>query len=526
MRFSDLLTALPDLLTAPSDEADVTAAVSEDNRTIQPGGVFIARRGSSVDGHDLIASAVANGAVAVVGERPPDQVRCGVPYAQVGEAMLATGRLAAAYHGYPSRRLTVIGVTGTDGKTTTSTLIFNILKVAGLKTGLISTVSAVIGDEDFSTGLHVTTPGADEIQGYLARMVRAGLTHCVLETTSHGLAQGRVNGVEYDVAVLTNLTHEHLDFHRTFEGYREAKGKLFASLGQTFRKPDVPKIAVVNGDDAYAAYFLAFPADAYLTYSTRDTTLSALPGSTTVKAIESSLRFGPTATAFTVHATNGLTAQQFALTTALVGRFNVENILAATAAALGLGLAPEIIQAGVATLKAVPGRMERIDEGQSFLALVDFAHTPNALRRALEAARTMLPADRRVITVFGCAGLRDREKRRLMAEVSAELADIAVFTAEDPRTESLEAILATMAHAAVSKGGIEGQTFHLVPDRGTALHMACTLARSGDLVIACGKGHEQSMCFGTVEYAWDDRDGLRAALRGTPLRTLPTAPPL
>jgi UDP-N-acetylmuramoyl-L-alanyl-D-glutamate--2,6-diaminopimelate ligase len=167
--------------------------------------------------------------------------------------------------------------------------------------------------------------------------------------------------------------------------------------------------------------------------------------------------------------------------------------------------------------------MERIDEGQDFLAIVDFAHTPNALRRALEAARTMIPADRRVIAVFGSAGLRDREKRRLMAEVSAELADISVFTAEDPRTESLDAILQVMADAAISKGGVEGQTFYRVRDRGAALAFACSLARPGDLVMACGKGHEQSMAFGLIEYPWDDREAMRAALRGAPLKTLPTA---
>ncbi len=170
----------------------------------------------------------------------------------------------------------------------------------------------------------------------------------------------------------------------------------------------------------------------------------------------------------------------------------------------------------------VPGRMERIDEGQTYLALVDFAHTPNALRHALEAARVVLPVGQRIICVFGSAGLRDREKRRLMAEVSAQLADISVFTAEDPRTESLDAILQMMADSATSKGGIENQTFYRVPDRGAALRVACSLARPGDLVMACGKGHEQSMCFGTVEYPWDDRDALRAAIRGTPYGNLPT----
>ena len=514
MLFSTLLQALDDVIVAPNADCEVTAPVSEDNRTLQRGGIFIARQGKSFDGHTLIKAAVESGAVAVVGERPPEQVECLVPYAQVGTAMLATGRLAAAYHGYPSRALVVIGITGTDGKTTTSTLLFNILKAAGLKVGMISTVSAVIGDEEIATGLHVTTPGADEIQGYLRRMVNAGLTHCILETTSHGLAQARVNGVDYDVAVLTNITHEHLDYHGTFEHYRDAKGLLFAMLSTSYRKPMVGKFAVINRDDPNADFFLSFPADQHLTYSTRT--------DATVTTSDSSLQFLPDATKFKVKAWD----QRFTLMTSLVGRFNVENILAATTVALGLDVDPAAIKKGVKSLKGVPGRMERVDEGQSFIALVDFAHTPNALKRSLEAARQLVPADKRLIAVFGSAGLRDREKRRLMAEVSAQLADITILTAEDPRTESLDEILQAMADGAVSQGGVEGKTFFRVPDRGQALFTACGLAHPGDVVIACGKGHEQSMAFGTVEYAWDDREALQSALRGHPLATLPTAHPV
>jgi UDP-N-acetylmuramoyl-L-alanyl-D-glutamate--2,6-diaminopimelate ligase len=212
----------------------------------------------------------------------------------------------------------------------------------------------------------------------------------------------------------------------------------------------------------------------------------------------------------------------------LVGAFNVSNLLAAVGACAavigdGSGLLRRAIFEGVRALPPVPGRMERIDEGQDFLAVVDFAHTPNALRRALEAGRTMIAPDRRIIAVFGSAGLRDREKRRMMAEIGAELADVCVLTAEDPRTESLAGILDEMAQGCLSRGGVEGETFWRVLDRGRALAFACSLARRGDLVIACGKGHEQSMAFGTVEYPWDDRAALRAALRGTPLLTLPSA---
>jgi UDP-N-acetylmuramoyl-L-alanyl-D-glutamate--2,6-diaminopimelate ligase len=211
------------------------------------------------------------------------------------------------------------------------------------------------------------------------------------------------------------------------------------------------------------------------------------------------------------------------MSTALIGAFNVYNVMAAISAAAALGIGVAAMREGLSRVQGVTGRMERINEGQQFTAIVDFAHTPNALENALKAARTMLPPGKRLIAVFGSAGLRDREKRRMMAEVSARLADFSIFTAEDPRTESLDAILDAMAQGAISQGGVESQTFIRVPDRGAALYRACQIARDGDVVIACGKGHEQSMCFGTVEYPWDDRDGLRAALRGTPLKTLPTA---
>jgi UDP-N-acetylmuramoyl-L-alanyl-D-glutamate--2,6-diaminopimelate ligase len=512
MRFQQLLDAVaPDLLVRPAADVEVTAPVTEDSRTVSPGGVFVARKGQSIDSHDLIGDAVARGAAAVIGERPPEQANCPVPYAQVKDGQMAVGPLASAYYGYPSRRLVVVGVTGTDGKTTTTSLIFSILKAAGIKAGMISTVSAVIGDEEMPTGLHVTTPTAPEVQMYLRRMADAGLTHCVLETTSHGLAQGRVNGVEYDVAVLTNVTHEHLDFHGSFESYRAAKGLLFKSLSTTFRKPRMEKWAVVNRADENADYFLGFPADHHLTYgvSLKDADITCPPP-----------EYGPRGTRIVLTGTD----LSLPIRMALVGQFNVENALAAAAAAFALDCSPEAVKAGIEAMPPVPGRMERIDEGQSFLAMVDFAHTPNALRRALEAARGMIPAGRRIICVFGSAGLRDREKRRLMAEVSAQLADVSVLTAEDPRTESLDVILQAMAEGAISQGGVENVTFYRVPDRGAALAFACQIAQPGDLVIACGKGHEQSMCFGTVEYPWDDRDAMRAALRGQPLRTLPTAP--
>jgi UDP-N-acetylmuramoyl-L-alanyl-D-glutamate--2,6-diaminopimelate ligase len=510
LSFRQLLEQVPGLLHVEGDTL-MSAPVVESSAEVQPGGVFVARRGLSVDGHAFIADAVARGAAAVVGELPLSGV--GVPYAQVADAQAAVGYLAAAYFGLPSRQLVVIGVTGTDGKTTTSTLLHRLLQqVWPGRVGLVSTIVADLGSATVETGLHVTTPGAPQVQALLAQMVANGMTHAILEMTSHGLAQGRLNGVDVDVAVLTNVTHEHLDYHGTFEAYRAAKARLFDMLATSARKAGQPKISVVNADDASAAYFAAFPADRHIAYG--------ITAPADFQAVD--VRHEAGQTRFDVRS-EGFPGGRAPFTMHLAGDFNVANALAAIATAATLGASLEQVQAGLLQVAAVSGRMQRIDAGQDFVALVDFAHTPNALRNALAAARGMIGADGRVIVVFGSAGLRDREKRRLMAEAATELADFSIMTAEDPRTESLDAILETMAQAAIGAGGVEGQTFVRVPDRGQALLRACQMARAGDIVMVCGKGHEQSMAFGTIEYPWDDRDALRAALLGNPPRTLPTA---
>lgn len=514
-KLSELIAHLPDVVWVMGD-VEINAPVVEADSDLQPGGVFVARPGRSTDGHDFIPRAIEKGAAAIVGER--DIRDLPVPYVQVKNSQEATGFLAAAFHDFPSRKLVLIGVTGTDGKTTTSTLIHSILQVATEgKAGLISTVNAVLGDTVADTGLHVTTPGAPQVQELLARMAANGLTHCVLEMTSHGLAQGRLNGVDIDVAVMTNVTHEHLDYHGSFEAYRAAKGRMFEMLSKSYKKPKQSKYGVINGDDPNADYFSAICESQGLfphTYGLKDQDYFH------AVQIEHSSR----SMKFKVFQNTDDTAFKVAsITSVLVGDFNVMNITAAVTTASLLNVPYPQIEKGIAEVKAIPGRMERIDEGQNFTAIVDFAHTPNALENALKAAKSMLPEGKRLIAVFGSAGLRDREKRRMMAEVSARTADFTVLTAEDPRTESLDGILELMAQGCISQGGVEGKTFIRVPDRGEALFRACQMAEAGDIVIACGKGHEQSMCFGTIEYAWDDRDGLRAALHGTPLRTLPTA---
>ncbi len=526
-------------LPAPFAQADVPdvqiTGISIDSRAVKPGYLFVAMKGGSVDGHDFIPKAIDNGAVAVVGEvgriAPAssgifDNPTC--PYVGLEHPRRALSWIAASFYDWPGRKLTVIGVTGTDGKTTTTNLLYQILKAANLSAGMVSTVNAVIGDEILDTGFHVTTPDAHDVQKYLARMVDAGLTHVVLETTSHGWAQHRVDACEFDIGVVTNITHEHMDEHGSYENYRAAKARLFSSLEVTQPKPNGnPRLGVINHDDVKSFDFLNdFIKVNKLNYGLQD--------GADVRALD--IQFSPSSIHFTADSKDF----RVATSSKLVGSYNVSNCLAAlTAAVYGAGIAPEIAAQGIAALEGIPGRMERIDMGQNFTAIVDFAHTPNALKVTLEAAREML-TDRRVgqlpdptmgsrlIAVFGSAGLRDKAKRRMMAETSAELADLTVLTAEDPRTESLDGILEEMAAGAKSMGGREGETFWRVPDRGEAIRFALKLARPGDIVLSCGKGHEQSMCFGAREHLWDDRIAMRAALaeylgmRGPEMPYLPT----
>ncbi len=496
-KLSNLFVDFP--FTPPQNLPDVEiTGIAIDSRAVKPGYLFVAMRGGFADGHNYIQKAIDNGAAAIIGEvgRVSNPT---FPYVALENPRQALTWIAAAFHDFPARKLTVIGVTGTDGKTTTSNIIYKILMAAGIKAGMISTVNAVIGDEVLDTGFHVTTPDAHDVQRYLAQMVNAGLTHVVLETTSHGWSQYRVDACEFDIGVVTNITHEHFDEHGTYENYRAAKARLFSSLEITNPKPQgSPRLGVINRDDEKSFDFLnEFIKVNKLNYG--------LGANADVRA--ENIEYSSTGIKFTA------VSKDFRVDVSshLVGAYNVSNCLAAlTAAVYGLGIDPQIAARGISALDGIPGRMENIALGQKFTAIVDFAHTPNALKVALEAARKMTGG--RVICVFGSAGLRDKAKRRMMAETSAELADLSVLTAEDPRTESLDGILEEMAEGARSKKGVEGQTFWRVRDRGEAIRFALKLARAGDIVISCGKGHEQSMCFGKTEYLWDDRTAMKAAL--------------
>jgi UDP-N-acetylmuramoyl-L-alanyl-D-glutamate--2,6-diaminopimelate ligase len=509
VKLSELFLDYPPL--SPLPDVSVTG-IAIDSRLVQPGDVFFAVV-EGVDRYRFLDQVAGRGAAAVVGER--SSIEQDIPYVQVADDREAMAYASAAFYGHPSRKLTMIGVTGTDGKTTTVNLLYHILKAAGLNAGLISTVNAVIGDQVLDTGLHVTTPEAMDTQRYLSHMVEGGATHAVLEMTSHSLAQRRGAMVhEFDTAVVTNIQHEHLSYHGSFEEYQKAKARLFTGLSEPHRKDNpIPPLAVLNRDDNSYAFLAGLTKTRQVSYGLQPgADVRARDIQDTLGALEFTA-FGP--------------GFEFPVACKLMGQYNVYNCLAAVATALlGLNLPPEAIQEGIKNLPGVPGRMERINLGQDFLAVVDFAHTPNALKNALEAGRRI--TDGRLIAVFGSAGLRDKEKRRMMAETSVQLADLTILTAEDPRTESLDAILAEMAAGAVSRGGVEGKTFFRIPDRGEAIRFGVQNAQAGDLVIAMGKGHEQSMCFGEIEYPWDDRTAMRAALAehlgvdGPHMPTLPT----
>jgi UDP-N-acetylmuramoyl-L-alanyl-D-glutamate--2,6-diaminopimelate ligase len=533
MELDRLAANLPAMLWAGGSLNVQVSHITADSRQVTPGALFVAYRGVGADGHRFIPDALARGAGAVVGELPIDALPVRPPaYIQTADGRAALAWLSAAWHGNPSHAMALVGITGTDGKTTTANLLHSILRAAGRRSGLISTVSAVIGDATHDTGLHTTTPDAPDIQRYLAKMRDADAEVAVLEVTSHGLAQHRVTGCAFDVAVITNITHEHLDAHGAFTAYRDAKAQLFRSLLTSHAKPGLTKTAVLNQDDASFGFLAAIPVARQIVYGIaaagerqpdgRPLSLSK-GGAPPLVLRATGIRHAPAGAEFDL-LFSAAHLPPLHLATPLIGGFNVSNILAAAGAATALNISGEAIRVGVQAMRGIPGRMERIHRGHPFTAIVDFAHTPNALTQALTTVRGLLVPGGRLIVLLGSAGLRDREKRRLMGEAAARLADFTVITAEDPRTEDLGTIMAETAAALERAGRQEGQSYVRIADRQRAILFAVQQARPGDLVILCGKGHEQSMCFGTVEHPWRDQDALAWALDA--LRGIaPPAPP-
>ncbi|TAK22917.1 MAG: UDP-N-acetylmuramoyl-L-alanyl-D-glutamate--2,6-diaminopimelate ligase [Chloroflexota bacterium] len=466
-------------------------AVRVDSRHVEPGDLFVAYRGLDRDAHDFIGAAIARGASAVVSERAVP-IPESVPHAVVEDARRAWALLSAAWHGFPSRQLRVIGITGTDGKTTTSSLTASILEAAGARVGAITTVAARIDGREIDTGFHTTTPEPPELQSYLAEMVRSGIDTAIIETTSHALALEKAAGTDFDVAAITNVTAEHLDFHGNLADYLEAKARLFDRLAITPRKVGVPRLAVLNRDDASYERLARSKADRRLTY-----------GRHAVADIRvEHEHFDIRGTSIELMTPIGHVEAR----SQLVGAFNVSNTMAAVAIAIGLGINTEIIRRGIERLEGIPGRFQRIERGQPYAVIVDFAHTPNSLEQTLRLARELTAG--RLTVVFGCAGERDRAKRPMMGSVAARYADKVIVTAEDPRSERVEDISAEVCVGVVASGGAATQ----MPDRMAAIQAAVDTAALGDTILVTGKGHEQSMNFGGLEIPWDDRRAVATAL--------------
>ena len=443
--------------------------VTDNSQEVKRGYIFVAIKGLSHDGHDFIKEAINNGAAVVVGERESKPKE--IDYVKVPSSRYAFGLLASAWYGNPSQKLTVIGVTGTDGKTTTANLIYWIFKKAGKRCGLVSTINARVGDEDVDTGFHVTNPEPIPLQKLLSRMVDAGCKFAVLEVTSHGLDQERVAGIGFDTAVLTNITHEHLDYHKTYEDYVAAKAKLFKSVST----------AILNKDDS--SYELIRPRvnpEAKI-FSYPDGSLS----SEVIKSIEK--RFPES--------------------------YNRLNAQAAAVTAKSYAISDTVIAAAISTFGQLEGRMEEIPTNKGFKVIVDFAHTPNALFVALTAAKDKITQGGRLIAVFGSAGERDIGKRKKMGEIAASLAKVSVITSEDPRSENPDTIIDEIAKG--YQGKKENSDFYKIPERGEAISFAIgSLAKKGDVVIICGKGHEKSMAYSGVEYPWSDYEAVEEAFKG------------
>lgn len=443
--------------------------VYDDSRKVQKGGLFVAVKGITVDGHDFIASAIEQGVVAIVAEKRPRGVNFKkVTIVEVPDSRRALSVIATAWSAYPAEKLKLIGVTGTDGKTTTASLIYWILRNAGFKVGLISTVGAKIEDREYDTGFHVTNPDPIALQSFLAKMVRLGCEYVVVEVTSHGLDQGRVYGLNFEIGVLTNITHEHVDYHKSFEAYRNAKLKLFENS----------KISILNQDDENSKWIERKIKSRPIYYG---------------KLVEHAV-------------VDGAAAYRFK------EQYNLYNCSAASHVAIELGVSPSVIAEAIKTFPGIPGRMEEIENSRGIRVIVDFAHTPNALENVLSVLSKQKGRGKLVV-VFGCAGERDVKKRPMMTEVAIRLADFSILTAEDPRSEHIEDILNQMEKTAVKP------KFVSIPERGEAINYAINkAAKKGDMVVICGKGHEKSMAYRGIEYPWSDQTAAKLALRNKVMR--------
>ncbi len=491
MTLSELVRAL-DVIERVGDANVPIDGVTDDSRAVKPGSLFVAVKGERVDGHRYVTQAIGAGAAAVVLEEPPASV-ASIPMVRVRNTRKALGVLAGRFYGEPATRLTMVGVTGTNGKTTTTYLCKAMLESVGRRVGLIGTVAYQIGAETVPAA-H-TTPGAVELQTVLGRMRDAGLDSVVMEVSSHALALDRVAGCEFDAAVFTNLTQDHLDFHRDMDDYFQAKLRLFTGLSEPGRKSR-PKRAIVNLDDPRGAAVAEATRAPVWTYAIhREADLRA-----------EGLKLSMAGSAFTVKSPVG----RFPVESRLVGEHNVSNLLAAIGVGLYEGLTPDHVRAGIAAASSVPGRFERVDAGQNFAVLVDYAHTDDALIRVLTTAQSLKTG--RVITVFGCGGDRDRTKRPKMGRAATRLSDVVFLTSDNPRTEDPLAILSEVEVGVKEVLDPSRVRYEKIADRAQAIDAAIREAKTGDTVVIAGKGHEDYQIIGTTKHHFDDREVARDAI--------------
>ncbi len=482
-------------IAVPEGAADADVrTLAYDSRKAGPGAVFVAIRGFHRDGHEFVVDAARRGAAAVVAEAP---VAADVPVVVVPDARAALADLAAELFDHPTRKLKIVGVTGTDGKTTTVHLVSDVLEARGERTGFSTTVDFKLAGSAWANQTRQSTQEAVEIQEFFAELLVSGGTWGVLEATSHALALRKVRGCEIDIAVFTNLTPEHLDFHGTLQSYLDAKAVLFEMLAGSTDK-GVPKTAVLNADDPHWRYLAdrAAPSNV-LTYGidahadVQGTIESADAGGSRVRVAHHD--------------------ETVEIALPLVGRFNVQNALAAAGAGLAAGVPLSIAKTALEHATPVRGRMERVVCGQPFTVIVDYAHTPESLDKVLALLRPLTAG--RLIAVFGSAGERDRAKRPRLAEVASRYTDLFVITQEDPRLEDPKAILVEIEAGAKAAGKRAGSDYLVIDDRAEAVREAIRRAAPGDTVLLAGKGHEGSIIVGEEKLPWDEAGAARDALR-------------
>ncbi|MED4202680.1 UDP-N-acetylmuramoyl-L-alanyl-D-glutamate--2,6-diaminopimelate ligase [Neobacillus mesonae] len=483
MKLQQLLKCLHPIIPFKGEDPEITS-IENDNRKVQNGSLFICIKGYTVDGHDFASSAVKNGAAAVLAERPLD---IGVPVVVVKDTNRAMAVLADAFYGQPTQQLRLIGITGTNGKTTTSHLIEKILADRGQKTGLIGTMYTKIGDKTIET--KNTTPESLTLQKTFHQMVEEGVETAVMEVSSHALDLGRVHGCDYDVAVFTNLTQDHLDYHKTMEEYKRAKSLLFSQLGNSY-EVGRPKFAILNADDAASTMFKRSTAAHVYTYGIEEKAdLQAVNIQMTSSGTSFDLVIGQ---------------EQYCVELQLIGKFSIYNVLAALSAAVVSGVPIHEAITSIEAVKGVAGRFELVNAGQNFTVIVDYAHTPDSLENVLKTIQHF--ANKKVFVVVGCGGDRDRTKRPLMAQIACRYASNPIFTSDNPRSEEPMAILKEM------EAGVQGEDYIVIEDRKEAIHTAIKQAEAGDVVLIAGKGHETYQQIGNVIHDFDDRLVAREAI--------------